>query len=224
MGLVSLPLVCFGAGLSGAMAAVLGMMALERIRSSGGALRGKPWAWTGISTGLLTVVLSVAWVSFANSALQEWNTQLDDGLRHTFAAVDEPAARVALTSWSGKTGTGVSVASLQAFAGGVRERLGALESVSLVSQDASAGSLATLMVVHVVSLGFEKGTRSAAVSTELRTPVGSWTPSLKILKIHLNDADAAGGEIEFPARPAKPADTGGGESPNAATGDKEVVK
>lgn len=228
MGLVSLPLVCLGAGLSGAMAAVLGMVALERIRASGGTLRGKAWAWTGISTGVLTIVLSMAWVSFANSALREWNIQLDDGIRQTFAAVDEAAAREALTSWSGKASHGVSVASLQEFAGGVRERLGPLESISLVSQDASAGSLATLMVVHVVSLGFEKGTRSAVVSTELRTPVGSWTPTLKLLKIHLNDADAPAGEIVFPAK-AKPAEAGsveaqGVSSGGVSPGHKEVAK
>ena len=224
MGLVSLPLVCFGAGLSGAMAVVLGMMALERIRLSGRALRGKPWAWTGISTGLITVVLSIAWVSFANSARQEWNRQLDDGLRRSFAAIDESAAREALPSWSGKSSAGVSITSLQEFALGVRERLGALESVSLVSQDASAGSLATLMVVHVVSLGFEKGTRSAAVSTELRTPVDSWTPSLKLLKINLNDAEAPGGELEFPARAVKPADSGGLKASTAGASEKEALK
>lgn len=222
MGLVSLPLVCCGAGLSGAIAGVLGMIALERIRSSQGALRGKAWAWTGIASGLLTVLLSVVWFSFANAALQEWNTQLDDGLRKTFAATNDAAAREALTCWSGKSGAGVSAAGLQEFATGMRERLGALDSVSLVSQDASAGSLAALVVVHVVSLGFEKGSRSAVVSSELRTPVESWTPTLRLLKIHVNDADAPGGMIEFPPKQALPADGGGPAATDAES--KEAVK
>jgi len=221
MGLVSLPLVCCGAGLSGAIAGVLGMIALERIRSSQGALHGKAWAWTGIASGLLTVLLSVVWFSFANAALQEWNTQLDDGLRKTFAATDDAAAREALTCWSGKSGAGVSVAGLREFATGMRERLGALDSVSLVSQDASAGSLAALVVVHVVSLGFEKGSRSAVISSELRTPVGSWTPTLRLVKIHVNDADAPGGMIEFPPKKALPA--GGGPAETNAES-KEAVK
>lgn len=227
MGLVSLPLVCFGAGLSGALAAVLGMMALERIRASGGMLRGKAWAWTGIATGLLTIVLSMAWFSFANATQRDWNIQLDDGIRRTFSASDDPAARVAITSWSGKASHGVSVASLQEFAVGVRERLGALDSISLVSQDASAGNLSALLVVHVVNLGFEKGTRSAVVSTELRTPVDSWTPTLKLLKIHLNDAGAPGGEIVFPPgiTPAKVGeDEARHEAQGVGPGREEVAK
>ena len=222
MGLVSLPLVCCGAGLSGAMAGVLGMIALERIRSSQGTLRGKAWAWTGIASGLLTVVLSVIWFSFANAALQEWNTQLDDGLRKTFAATDDAAAREALTCWSGKSGAGVSVAGLQEFATGMQERLGALDSVSLVSQDASAGSLVALGVVHVVNLSFDKGSRSAVISSELRTPVGSWTPTLRLVKIHVNDADAPGGVIEFPPKKVLP--EGDGTSSSEETTSKEAAK
>jgi len=204
------------------MAGVLGMIALERIRSSRGTLRGKAWAWTGITSGLLTVLLSVVWFSFANAALQEWNTQLDDGLRKTFAATDDAAARDALTCWSGKSGAGVSAAGLREFAVGMKERLGALDSVSLVSQDASAGSLAALVVVHVVNLSFEKGSRSAVVSSELRTPVGSWTPNLRLVKIHVNDADAPGGMIEFPPRKGLP--EGGSAPPAEETATKEAAK
>ncbi len=222
MGLVSLPLVCCGAGLSGAMAGVLGMIALERIRASQGALRGKAWAWTGIASGLLTVLLSVIWFSFANAALQEWNSQLDEGLRKTFAATDDAAAREALTCWSGKSSAGVSTAGLQEFANQMNERLGALDSVTLVSQDASAGSLAALAVVHVVNLGFEKGSRSAVVSSELRTLVGSWTPTLRLVKIHVNDADAPDGTIEFPPKGELPATDG--SAPSEVTESKEAAK
>jgi len=222
MGLVSLPLFCCGAGLSGAMAGVLGMIALERIRSSQGTLRGKAWAWTGIASGLLTVLLSVIWFSFANAALQEWNTQLDDGLRKTFSATDHTAAREALTCWSGKSGAGVSVMGLQEFATDMKERLGALDSVSLVSQDASAGSLTALVVVHVVNLSFEKGSRSAVISSELRTPVGAWTPNLRLVKIHVNDADAPGGVIEFPPKKVLP--EGDGTSSSEETTSEEAAK
>lgn len=220
MGLLSLPFFCCGSGLAGAIAVVLGMLALERIKSAGGSLRGKGWAWTGLSTGLVAIALSLAWFSFASAALQHWNKQLDDGVRATFAAKDEESAREALTMWAGKSGPGVSSATIAEFAAGVRTRLGELESVSLVSQDASAGSLDALLVVHVVNLEFEKGSRSAVVATELRTPVMSWTPVLKLVKIHLNDAEAAGGVTEFPAPAGKPEFGTDGESAGRGEADR----
>ena len=216
MGLVSVPLFCCGSGLSGALAAVLGMMALDRIRASGGALRGRTWAWTGVLSGLLTIAISVGWFSWVNTALQVWNGQLDDGIRSTFSARTPEDARAAIQSWSGKSSAGVSTSSLEQLADDTFERLGALESISLVSQEPSPGELGTLMVVHIVNLGFEKATVSGAVYTELRPPAEGWTPVMKLVKIHLNDATAPDGMIEFPARP----DAGAAN----ATRDKEVAK
>jgi len=225
MGLVSLPFFCCGSGIAGALAAVLGMLALERIASAGGALRGKGWAWTGLASGLVSIALSLAWGSFANSALQDWNRQLDDGLRQTFAATTDEAAREALQAWAGRSGPGVSAATVTAFAKDVRERLGELQTVSLISQDASAGSLNALLVVHVVNLEFEKASRSAVVATELRTQVLTWTPRLKLVKIHLNDTTRAAGAIEFPEPSAKPQATTREAAASEAgpEGDKEVA-
>lgn len=224
MGLVSLPFFCCGSGMAGVIAAALGMLALERIKSSGGTLRGKGWAWTGVASGLASVALSLVWVSVASAAMQQWNRELDDGLRLTFAGKTDELARDALPSWASRSGPGVSAASLSAFAVSVHDRLGDLQSVSLISQDASAGRLEALMVVHEVKLEFAEGSRSAVVSSELRTPVLAWTPRLKLVKIYLNDAEVPGGMVEFPAAQARPAGTGGSAAPKStADGDKEVA-
>lgn len=225
MGLVSLPFFCCGSGFAGLIAAVLGVFALERIAWADGALRGKGWAWTGLVSGLVSITLSLAWMSFANSALQDWNQQLDDGLRQTFAATTDESAREAVQAWAGRSGPGVSAATLTAFATDVRERLGELQTVSLISQDASTGSLQALVVVHVVHLEFESESRSAVVTTELRTPVLSWMPRLKLVKIQLSDATRAAGAIEFPEPSAKPQATTREAAASEAgpEGDKEVA-
>ena len=64
MGGVSIPLVCCSLGVSGALAVALGMVALGRIRASGGALGGRGFAWAGIASGTTTVVLSLVLVPF----------------------------------------------------------------------------------------------------------------------------------------------------------------
>jgi hypothetical protein len=198
MGGVSLPLVCCGAGLSGAFAILLGMMALDRIKSSGGALRGRAVAWSGIVTGLLTVVLSVIWLSAVADLQTEWDRQFADGVRKTFDARDEQTSLEALRCWSAASSESVSAREILAFAGGVRERLGAFDSMSVNSKDVAPDLLGNHMVSYVVNFDFASGRRSGMVTGRLRTSSEAWAPTLQIASILLNEPDAPDGVLVFP--------------------------
>ena len=100
LGGASLALACCGGGIGGAVAVVLGMFALEQIRSSGGALRGRATAWMGIVLGVCAVLLSLG-VQWGATKLQgAMNDAIDAGIRSTFAAVDEAGARAARVRWA----------------------------------------------------------------------------------------------------------------------------
>ena len=214
MGLAALPLVCCGAGLSGALAVLLGMMALERIRASGGTLRGRGWAWTGIGSGAATVALSIAWISAVSHLWDTWLLQLDRGVRTTFASTDATNGQTALALWGPSAGVVVSTGDLVAYANDIRARYGEFESVSLISRDLSPSLTGDHMLSFVVNFDFASGRRSGVVNARLRqTPLATeepqlssmaaWAPSLEIASILINEPDAERGMIMFPQTAAK---------------------
>ena len=210
MGLAALPLVCCGAGLSGAMAVLLGMMALDRIRASGGALRGRGLAWTGIISGIATVALSVAWISFVSNLWDAWVAQLDRGVRTTFQTTEASGGQAALALWGPSPGAIVSAQDIVAFASDARARYGEFDSLQLVSRDVVPSLTGDHMVTFVVNFEFAKGRRSGVVNARLTQPAttsGGWAPALEIASILINEPEAERGMIVFPkpARDAKPA-------------------
>ncbi len=209
MGLAALPLVCCGAGLSGALAVLLGMMALERIRASGGTLRGRGWAWTGIGSGTVTVALSIAWISAVSHLWDTWLLQLDRGVRTTLAATDATTGQTALSLWGPSPGVVVSAGDVLAYANDIRARYGEFESVSLLSRDISPSLTGEHMLSFVVNFDFANGRRSGVVNARLRqtpltteepqlTSMASWAPSLEIASILINEPDVERGMIVFP--------------------------
>jgi len=215
MGLAALPLVCCGAGLSGALAVLLGMMALERIRASGGTLRGRGWAWTGIGSGAATVALSIAWISAVSQLWDTWLLQLDRGVRTTFAAADPTSGQTALSLWGPGPGVVVSAGDVLAYASDIRARYGEFESVSLLSRDISPSLTGDHLLSFVVNFDFANGRRSGVVNARLRqTPLAteepqlssmaSWAPSLEIASILINEPEAERGMLVFPKVLPKP--------------------
>jgi len=200
MGVASLPLFCCSAGLSGAIAIALGLLALDRIRASGGVLRGRGLAWTGMLTGLATMILAVVWASAVESMHQNLDRELDGALKATFGATDDASAREALAGWSPSGSDGLSAAQVQRFAADVRARLGALDTVGLVSQQASPSLLGDHLVTHMVTLDFEKGRRSAVGTARIQTSLETWTPTRRLAGIHITEPDQPGGELVLPAR------------------------
>lgn len=144
VGAVSATLSCLGGGIGGPIAVLLGMIALERIRASAGALRGRAVAWTGISLGVVSLSLTFLFQWGLTSVQESLNTQLDSDIRATFAAIDDAGGREALGKWSPARGTVLTVDEIEAFARAASERYGAFTSYSVTSEvrkpDFSTGS------------------------------------------------------------------------------------
>lgn len=191
---------CCSAALAGAIAIALGMLALDRIKASGGLLRGRGLAWTGMLAGLTTMTLAVVWASAVESMHQRLDRELDGALKATFAATDDASARGALASWSPAGGGGLSCEQVLGFAAAVRDRLGALETVGLLSQEASPSLLGDHMVTHMVTLDFARGRRSAVVTARIQTSLETWTPTIRLSALHLTEPDVAEGELVLPER------------------------
>jgi hypothetical protein len=198
MGGVSVPLVCCSLGVSGALAVMLGMMALGRISASNGQLGGRAYAWAGIATGTVTVVLSLVLLNLVGGLQKDWDAQLDAGVRQTFEAQDGESARQALLAWSASSRERVSSGEIGAFANEARARFGVYRSMGLVSRSASPSLLGDQMVTHVVTFEFDGGTRSGVVVSRLRTRADAMTPTLYLASIAVNDDEARGGPLRFP--------------------------
>jgi hypothetical protein len=107
------------------------------------------------------------------------------------------ATRLLLESRS-KCSDIVSAREILAFAGGVRERLGAFDSMSVNSKDVAPDLLGNHMVSYVVNFDFASGRRSGMVTGRLRTSSEAWAPTLQIASILLNEPDAPDGVLVFP--------------------------
>ena len=226
MGVVALPLVCCGGGFAGALSVLFGMVALDRIKRSGATLRGRGLAWTGIAAGFATTILSMMWISTVTDLQQQWDAQLDNGVRLTFDADSETTSKLALQSWSAASSTSVSAGQIAAFAADVRGRYGAFESLGLVTKDVFPSLVGDHTLTHVVTFDFASGRRTGAVTARLHTPVDSWSPTLQIASILVNDPDAPDGSLVFPppiATKAQSNDKAGetaGETVGETAGDK----
>lgn len=134
VGAVSATLSCLGGGIGGPLAVLLGMIALERIRSSSGGLRGRGAAWTGIALGVVSLSLTFLFQWGLTSVQGSLNTQLDSDIRTTFAAIDDAGGREALGKWTPALGTVLTAGEIEAFALAANERYGSFTGYSVSSE------------------------------------------------------------------------------------------
>jgi hypothetical protein len=89
VGSVSMLVSCCGGGIGGSIAVILGFIALERIKASGGALRGKATAISGVALGFGAVLVTIGVQFVVGNVQTALRDQLDAAVRITFAAVDD---------------------------------------------------------------------------------------------------------------------------------------
>lgn len=199
LGLLAWPLMCLSEGVIGMVAVMLGMVALDRIRASAGALRGKAFAWTGIGTGLASVLLLLAMLLVFQRVQRQWNLELDASVRATFAAAQAEGDDGALGNWSPPAGSALDAREIRAFAEDVRNRYGAFQAL-LVSDESASPDLFSgkHSVTLQVDFEFDGGRRPGVVRTVL-TPVNdSLVPRMRLEGIVIEDSAAPGGRLELP--------------------------
>lgn len=197
VGSLALILSCCGAGFGGMFAVMLGMFALDRIKASGGTLRGKPLAWSGIACGSAAFVISIG-AQYVLSTLQESiNQQLDGAIATTFAAVDEPGERAALAKWRAVDGGTLEAATIGEFARAAKERYGAFESCAPFSEDSQPSLSGVHRLVVATAFQFERERVVGSVSCVIRTSMGGLVPVVELESIEI--ADPARGTLSLPA-------------------------
>lgn len=216
VGSLSVALCCFGA-LSGPIAVFLGVLALDRIRNSGGTLRGRKAAWGGIATGTAGVFLAFL-VQWGISSLQaSLNSQMDAAVRATFAAVDEAGRRQALANWSLLSGPTDAGAQVESFAREAKERYGAFTGYSVSSEVQKPDFLGGVHTIELaVDYEFAESRVPGVLVARLVPSAGQWMPVVLIDSMRIEDADrgtlalgvrAPAAKTDAPANPAQEPDT-----------------
>ncbi len=197
MGLVSLLVSCCGAGVGGIIAVLLGVMARDRIRASNGTLRGIKFAWWGIGSGTAAVILSIASQWIMGGLQESLNSQLDGGVRTTFAAIDTPGETAALSKWRAASGTSIAASDIGDFARLAQERYGRYQSFTVLSEDPRPSLSGTHELIIAAAFQFERARVIGSIDTTIGAGVDQLAPLLELRAIRISDATL--GNIALPA-------------------------
>ena len=178
---------CCGGGIGGSIAVILGFIALERIKASGGALRGKATAIAGVALGFAAVLVTIGVQFVVGNVQTALRDQLDSAVRITFAAVDDAGGDAALDRWGAAPGTVVTTADLETFALAVRERYGDFQSYSVASEVPAPSLTGVHRLSLAVNFEFANGTVPGSVQARISTGRIPWEPQVLLEAIAIND-------------------------------------
>jgi predicted transcriptional regulator len=199
---------CVGGAIGGPLALLLGIISLERIRASQGALRGRWAAWTGISLGSVSIVLTLLLQWGIVSMQRWWNDQLDAGVRATFAAVDLEGGRAALSSWSPSAGSVLDVGDVRAFADEARARYGSLTDFTIRSEVPKPDLMSGVHSLEMaVKFDFETERLGGVLIAKLIPSAGGFMPKVRLESIRIDDEVRGAltlGSLAGAAEPAAP--------------------
>ncbi len=187
-----------------AAAVMLGFIASERIRRSDGVMRGKNFAVSGIVLGCFGIVTSLALQNFAFSTLDEYESQMSEGvaalLREGSATAEPQALETRANALFEVGAAGVDASARRAFADAVRARYGALESTSVVSSE-PIGSVFEPSFHWEVVFRFDGGKSvSGSVRTKLVPEIGSMMPTSRLTKVRIDGGEEQ--SLQLPAADA----------------------
>jgi hypothetical protein len=187
VGSVSVLVSCCGGGIGGSIAVILGFIALERIRASGGALRGKATAIAGVTLGFAAILVTIGVQFIVGNVQTAMRDQLDTAVRTTFAAVDDAGGDAALDRWGAAPGTVVTTADLERFALAARERYGDFQSYSVASEVPAPSLTGVHRLSLAVNFEFANGTVPGSVQARISTGRIPWEPQVLLEAIAIND-------------------------------------
>lgn len=192
VGSLAVLLSCCGGGLGGPIAVLLGLIALDRIKASGGMLRGRATAIAGIclgGTGMLATLATQWTLASFQSSMRD---QLDVGVRSTFAAVDDAGGSAALDHWAAPAGSVIRGSDLRAFAIDARERFGTFESYSVTSEVPAPSLTGVHRITLAVNFEFSNGSMPGVIGTRVTTSTRSWKPTMLLESLEITDHGRGG--------------------------------
>lgn len=181
------------------LGAVLGLMAMGRIRQAEGRLRGRTLAKTAIVVGILVGICSLFLLTSLRDYLERGQQTAISESVHVFLtqSVNDNASG-ALAHWD-LSNTPVRVEDVEAFGAMVNERLGPLKSLQvgnvLPSQNVS---LFQPQIDAWLILEFESGTRNASGQFILIPVLETMTFQTKLKALRIEDP---GGLMSIPTQP-----------------------
>ena len=178
---------CCGGGIGGSIAVILGFIALERIKASGGALRGKATAISGVALGFGAVLVTIGVQFVVGNVQTALRDQLDAAVRITFAAVDDAGGDAALDRWGAAPGAVVTTADLERFALAARERYGDFQSYSVASEVPAPSLTGVHRLSLAVNFEFANGTVPGSVQARISTGRIPWEPQVLLEALSIND-------------------------------------
>lgn len=169
---------------------LMGSLSLMRIRTSGGALTGRAFAWAAIAVSVaLGVGSSTLLERLANGAQAEISSQTRLATSQLFGDGPDPGAW-----WPSDMAAGA-----REFGARVRSELGMLKSVTTAQGDTQwtgTGAQETLRLHMTFERGDVIGAARIAISADPRT----WTPTISMRSIELGESPSLGfGGASYPA-------------------------
>ncbi|MCH2153793.1 MAG: DUF4190 domain-containing protein [Phycisphaerales bacterium] len=186
---------------------VLGLMALSRIRNSGGLLRGRKLARIAVVAGLLVSLGGMILMERLADELDVWRKQaITESLHGFLVEAGQGNDAEALAHWD-LAGTPISVSEVQAFGTELTQRLGQLKSLQVGKiSPAAGGSLMQPPMQVWLLLEFDGGSRNGSSRLIIETS-GDFNLRARIQNLKIEDVDL---DITIPASsPASQADDAG---------------
>ncbi len=189
---------CVGGGVIGFLAILCGTMALERVRKAPLQLQGRAFAWTGISLGSIAVILTLLLAWLQGSMQTRWSSQLDAGLRTTFAAVDAAGAKAAIDDWMAVSGSTLSEAQIFEFAQEVSKRYGAFQSFEELARDTNASWTGSNHLHVTAAFEFAKGRSLGSLDFRLVPSPSDLVPTVRLERLTI--VDPTNGDLSLPRK------------------------
>jgi len=189
---------------------VLGMMALQRITLSNGALRGRRLARTAMILGLcFSIAGAVGWWRIMDG-MQRWTNETAITQAHAFIVAAQQADHAkARAVWTTASNARLGDDSIVAFGRLADERYGALRDVSVTSIAANGGMLATTFEI-ACTFSFEKGDRLGSAGFVLEPSTGFRMPHMLLRQITIDDGEHGDLTLPEPVPAASTAPAGAG--------------
>ncbi|GEM_PF-2006603 len=205
LAVVAMVLACLPCPPVSLLGAVLGLMALSRIKQSKGAMTGIRLARLSIVVGVAVSLVSVILLSMFQSYVERGQEEGISEAVHTFVveSINDNASG-ALAQWD-LQGHPISVEQVEVFGSDVEERFGSFKSlrVGKVSPAADMSLLKAGLDAWLI-FEFESGTRNGSGRFLLVPRVGTFSLGIRMQSLRIEDTD---GMLSIP--PVKPSNANG---------------
>ena len=146
----------------------------------------------------IAVILTLLLAWLQGSMQTRWSSQLDAGLRTTFAAVDAAGAKAAIDDWMAVSGSTLSEAQIFEFAQEVSKRYGAFQSFEELARDTNASWTGSNHLHVTAAFEFAKGRSLGSLDFRLVPSPSDLVPTVRLERLTI--VDPTNGDLSLPRK------------------------